>query len=117
MNRVSEIQFRGGDEILKYTPDEAFYEIKQRSNKIIRDRKRMMCRTLTVVCSVLLMMVVTGIMIMPRKNTVTLAGTLYGSFLLSQEAGGYVLVALLAFVLGVTVTLLCQKFGKNRKDE
>ncbi|MBQ0134292.1 MAG: hypothetical protein KBS46_04090 [Clostridiales bacterium] len=51
---------------------------------------------------------------MPEKLAVTSAGSVYGSFLLSREAGGYVLIALIAFVLGVTVTLLCLHYRKNQ---
>ena len=32
--------------------------------------------------------------------------SLYGSFLLSPEAGGYILVAVLAFLLGIVVCML-----------
>ena len=38
----------------------------------------------------------------------------YGSMILKMPAAGYVLIALLAFALGVAVTLLCQHW-KERK--
>ena len=38
--------------------------------------------------------------------------TVYGSFLLSAETGGYVLVAVLAFVAGVITTALIHKYKK-----
>ncbi|MBR0091086.1 MAG: hypothetical protein IJP92_05255 [Lachnospiraceae bacterium] len=44
--------------------------------------------------------------------------SLYGSFLLSQEAGGYVMAAVIAFTLGVIVTVLIfrhrHRTGQNR---
>ena len=65
-------------------------------------------------------MLALSITVIPGKNAVTSAGSVYGSFLLSREAGGYVLIALIAFVLGVTVTLLCLRYRKKQdatKDE
>ena len=41
------------------------------------------------------------------------AGSVYGAFLLSRKAGGYVLAAVIAFALGVCVTLLCARKKKN----
>ena len=39
-------------------------------------------------------------------------GTQYGAFLLSAETGGYILVAVLAFVFGVIMTILAMKYKK-----
>ena len=38
--------------------------------------------------------------------------TALGAFLLGPEAGGYVLVALLAFALGIALTLAAQKYRR-----
>ena len=100
---------------MKYTPDEALSQILRRSERIALRRKRRSCQRLTGICSALLAVLVLGITVMPEKLAVTSAGSVYGSFLLSREAGGYVLIALIAFVLGVTVTLLCQK-GRKKHD-
>lgn len=53
-----------------------------------------------------------------RANS-AFTGTVYGSFLLSVEAGGYVLAAVIAFALGVAVTLLCirRKNIQAKKEE
>lgn len=39
-------------------------------------------------------------------------GTALGAFLLGPEAGGYVIVALIAFGLGIAVTLVTQKYTR-----
>ena len=44
----------------------------------------------------------------------TTDNSVYGSLLLGAEKGGYVLVALVAFVLGVMVALLCIKCRRLR---
>ena len=43
--------------------------------------------------------------------------SVYGSFLLSPEAGGYVLAAVIAFALGVAVTLFCLKRKKLSSED
>ena len=99
---------------MKYAPDEALTEILRRSEWVAWKGKRRSCQRLTCICSVLLAVLVLGITVMPGKNAVTSAGSVYGSFLLSREAGGYVLIALIAFVLGVAVTLLCLHYRKKQ---
>ena len=44
-------------------------------------------------------------------------GTALGAFLLGPEAGGYVLVALLAFMLGIVAALLAQKHRRMKQRE
>lgn len=101
---------------MKYTPDEALSQILRRSERIALRRKRRSCQRLTGICSALLAVLVLGITVMPEKLAVTSAGSVYGSFLRSREAGGYALIALIAFVLGVAVTLLCQHCRKKQED-
>ena len=101
---------------MKYAPDEALTEILRRSERVAWRRKRRSGQRLTGICSALLAVLVLGITVMPEKLAVTSAGSVYGSFLLSREAGGYVLIGLIAFVLGVAVTLLCLHYRKNQNN-
>ncbi len=43
--------------------------------------------------------------------------TVYGAFLLPKESGIYVIAALVAFTLGVTVTLLCVHYRKQKEEK
>lgn len=99
---------------MKYAPDEALSQILRRSERIALRRKRRSCQRLGGICSALLAVLALSITVMPGRTAVTSAGSVYGSFLLSREAGGYVLIALIAFVLGVAVTLLCQRYRKRK---
>ena len=99
---------------MKYTPDEALSQILRRSERIAWRRKRRSCQRLGGICSALLAVLALSITVIPGKPAVTSAGSVYGSFLLSREAGGYVLIALIAFVLGVAVTLLCLHYRKKQ---
>ena len=100
---------------MKYTPDEALSQILRRSERIAWRRKRRSCQRLGGICSALLAVLALSITVIPGKNAVTSAGSVYGSFLLSREAGGYVLIALIAFVLGIVVTVLCLHYRKNEE--
>ena len=43
--------------------------------------------------------------------------TAMGAFLLGPEAGGYVIVALIAFALGIAAALLAQRHRQMKKEE
>lgn len=106
---------------MKYSDEEALAEILRRSEKIRETRNRRSCRNLSVLAGVLCVLLITVIVLMPGGGTV-MAGTVYGAFLLSPEAGGYILSSVIAFALGVVVTLLIHKkkntpSKKNEKND
>ena len=51
-----------------------------------------------------------------RRGT-EIRGTALGAFLLGPEAGGYVIVALIAFALGIAAALLAQRHRQMKKEE
>lgn len=111
---------------MKYTSEEALTEIMRRSDRIALRRSRRSRRILSGVSALLTVLLLLVICHTPGATVSVFTGTVYGSFLLSAEAGGYVLTAVLAFVLGVSVTLLCVKKknihttppkGENEKNE
>ena len=100
---------------MKYTPDEAFEEIKRRGRKIRLDHEKKMTKTMWAVSSVLAIVLI-GTMGMYVKNSVALTGTTaYGSFLLPAESGGYVLIAVIAFLAGVFLTLILRNYTEKKK--
>ena len=98
---------------MKYTTEEALAEIMHRKDQIVLRRNRRSCRVLSGVSGMLLVFLLLVICMMPGRTGSAFTGTVYGSFLLSAEAGGYVLAAVIAFALGVCVTLLCARKKKN----
>ena len=51
-------------------------------------------------------------------NTVNTTGTAHlysGSMMLSENAGGYVLAAIIAFMVGVVITVICLHLKNNQK--
>lgn len=102
---------------MKYTTEEALSEIMRRSRLATIRRYRRACRMLSGGAGALLALLALVIALLPGKAAITHSGSVYGSFLLTQEAGGYVLAAVIAFSLGVAVTLLCLKRkSKNEKQ-
>ena len=73
---------------MKYTTEEALAVIMQRRNQIILRRDRRACRMLSGAAGALFAVLVLVIALLSGKATVTSSGSVYGSFLLSQEAGG-----------------------------
>ena len=72
---------------------------------------------LSGVSAMLMAFLLLVICMMPGSPGSAFTGTVYGSFLISAESGGYVLAAVLAFVLGIVTTLLCLKSRNNRKAQ
>lgn len=102
---------------MKYTTDEALSEVMKRSKRVEIKRKRQISQIQSSAAVVLSLILLLVIAVLPSKSAVTVPGSVYGSFLLSQEAGGYVLVALIAFVIGILVTLICIRKNRERADE
>ncbi len=65
---------------------------------------------LLLMAALLLAPGITGIVAPPRASTL-------GATILGPEAGGYVLVALLAFVLGIVAILLPQQYRQLKKNK
>lgn len=67
-------------------------------------------------CAALLIAV---IVFLPRLDVMSDQAPIrqYGSMVLKMPSVGYVLIALLAFILGVAVTLLCQHWKQKKQKE
>ena len=77
-----------------------------------RQERRAVCR-LSVLCTLLFLSLVgaTGIM---QSQPINVTG-MYGTILLHEDAGGYVLVAVISFTVAVVITALCIKFRKREQ--
>ena len=69
--------------------------------------------SLSAVCSVyLLFLSLVGAMGIMQNKPINVTG-MYGTILLHEDAGGYVLVAVISFTVAVVITTLCIKFRKK----
>ncbi len=99
---------------MKYTNEETLKEILRRRGKVLIRRREKNCRILVGTSACLFTALIGVICLMPGKLPRAYSqGTVYGAFLLSPQAGGYVLAAVIAFALGVTFVLLCQRYRKR----
>ena len=101
---------------MKYEREEALEEIMRRGKQIKKEHDRRVTHLLsmaTFITTVALMGVL-GVYVGGSSEGIESA---YGSFLLSPEAGGYVLTAVIAFVLGVLVTVLIKRFKNGEGIE
>lgn len=99
---------------MKYTTDEALKEITRRGAEIKRKRDQKITGILSAAS---LLCVISIIMTASFFSGSQVSGeqTVYGSFVLSAETGGYVLVAVLGFALGVVVTCIVRHFRTKAK--
>ncbi len=103
---------------MKYTDKESLGEILKRSETVSRRRKMRTYKNVASMSAVLFAGLAALITVFPPQVSVSYSSeTLYGAFLLSREAGGYVLAGVVAFVLGVTFTVFIYKYRKLKKTE
>ncbi len=102
---------------MKYTKDEALEEILKRGRKKREKRNKQITGVLSTTTVVLTFILFVSISIF-TGNVVTETHSAYGSFLLPTEVLGYVIVAVIAFVTGVIITVIVRKKNKeNDKEE
>ena len=89
--------------------------VKQRVRENTRRRQRREAISLSVAC-ILLCAVLTQAAGMVVGSGQTAAQGIFGAMLLREDAGGYVLVAVVSFAAAVVITALCIRL-KNRENQ
>ena len=98
---------------MKYTTEEALREIQIRGKKIRRRHERRVTHILSV--SVVISFVALFAVISAFSGTlVSKEETSYGSFVLSKEAGGFVLAAVIGFIVGSVFTFVVRYFKEKK---
>lgn len=97
---------------MKYSTEEALKEINRRAGVILKKRERRITNALATTAGITLIALFA---VIGKFSAVEIpeSQSMYGAFILSAEAGGYVLTAFLGFILGVCVTLLVKRL-KNK---
>ena len=98
---------------MRFTNEEAFREVLRRGSIVRKRRENRNIRILGGMTGVLLVGLICVIASFSRGG-VGSAGNAYGAFLLSAEAGGYVLTAVIAFAAGVVLTVLIWQYRKRK---
>ena len=96
--------------------------VKHRVSVLHRKRENCLSAMLSALCLLLMGSLVGVISAFSGKGQSCVRG-LYGATMLFEDAGGYVLVGALAFVVAVAITVLCihyrekvKKINKNTED-
>ena len=97
---------------MKYTTKEALKEIKRRAKVIRQKRDKRITNILaiSVTLSLIALFAVIGKM---SYSEVSGMQSAYGSFILSAKTGGYILVAILGVIAGISVTLMVKYLKKK----
>lgn len=105
---------------MKYTLDESMREFEKRTMMQQKKKHKRVSTALFSSVAALSVMLVIALSAVIDPTVPSQGESSYGSFLLSQEAGGYLIVALLAFILGILLTFaILYRNGrlKRRKRE
>ena len=97
---------------MKYTTEKALNEIKRRARKIKQRHEKRITNILTgsaSFCLIALFAVISAF----SDSQVFGAQSEYGAFILPAETGGYVLVAVIGFTLGILITLLINRLKRK----
>ncbi len=101
---------------MKYTSDQAVSEIMKRSGKILKKRRQAMRAALSGVSVLLFALLVTTIAGFSGFSASGVTESVYGSLMLPQQAGGYVLVAVLAFAFGMILAVLLMYYRNHQNN-
>lgn len=99
---------------MKHDIDEMLREVTERSEEIIKKREQTKIRIMSCMTIMLTMALVTVISVITGDSGAHSSQSVYGSSLIAEEAGGYVIVAVISFVIGVLVTYITQKYRRNK---
>ena len=98
---------------MKYTKEDALKEIRRRAGIIRQKRERRTTKILTTTACLTLVALFAVISVFSGSK-VYATPSVYGAFILSTETGGFILAAVLGFVLGVVITLLVKHSKKEK---
>ncbi len=99
--------------------DVQFAEIMNRSKAVKEQRllkKKITIDGIVIALLVVLLVVVSRTIPMLKDTTTEVAEQHYGSLYLVTPNLGYVMIGLVAFVLGICVTILCMHLKKWKKE-
>ena len=102
---------------MKYTADEGFNEIRIRGRKMKLARQMRLAKLTGAIAGVAAIALFGFISVFSGSALSADPSAHYGSFLLSPKSGLYILLAVVFFALGVTVTLVIQHFRKKKKRD
>ena len=101
---------------MMYSNEEALHEILKRSIDLQKKKKQRSTQLLCGTVGILTAGLILTIALFAGGGPAGITNPAYGAFLLPAEAGGYILIALIAFAAGVILTLLIRKHRNDRPE-
>jgi len=101
---------------MRYSIEESLLRINARSREMKREKERKTVYTLTAMTVLTILAFVVAVYGYVDFASMKDTYSTYGSFMLPDEAGGYVVVGVLCFVAAVVITLVCIKL-KDRGEK
>ena len=101
---------------MRYSIEETIREVEKRGERIRRKRVKRMTQVSSGVALASLCALILSASRMICAHSVQMAGSAYGSFLLSGKAGGYVLVGVISFFAAVLLTVLAMRFAEKKRN-
>lgn len=89
-------------------------KVKQRVNILQRKRENSLITKMSALCLVLMGSLVKVILARSGGGQGYVTG-LYGTTMLFEDAGGYVMVGVITFIIAVVITVLCIRYLERRK--
>lgn len=99
---------------MKYSFDESFAEVRRRGDVLKKKNEQRKVGAMSVATLCLAVLFFIAVLKCSGSPAMATEGNVYASFLMGSEAGAYVLVGIIAFLLGAVVTLICYK-NRNKK--
>ena len=106
-----------------YDTEERVSRAKEKAGRIVQKREKRIIRGLSTLCAVLSCCLAGVIEKLSEGGEAAVQG-MNGATLLSERTGGYVLVAVISFLVAVAFTLLCvrlhersRRLKKEKEDE
>ena len=99
---------------LRYSLEESLNQVRSRSDDIVRRREKGKAVLLTASAAVLSVLLFAALGYISGRTKPMIGESVYGSYMLSDSAGGYVLVAVIAFSLGVLLAVAVRNYRKRK---
>ena len=93
---------------MRYTNEEALEVILERGRELSGKKRQREVRLLGGAASLFALSLLLLIVFMENGTGAAPSKSVYGAFLLSPEAGGYVFTTVVAFVLGIAFVFFCR---------
>lgn len=89
----------------------------KRADELRRKRDVLVMRVLGTASALLLVSLIGVMTLLGTAGHSVSADGMYGTSMLNESTGGYILVAIISFMLAVVITVLCFKIKKYKEEK